>query len=215
MPNTLTAAELQEIGLIAIIRTDLDTDLMRVAEALAEGGIRAMEITLNTPGALTAITAIRYAFSPGMRVGAGTILNASDARSAFDAGAEYIVTPTLQLDTITFCRQQGLPIACGCMTPTEALTAHQAGADFIKLFPSDTLGPGYIRALLAPLPFLKIIPTGGISQDNLAAFFQAGCVGVALGSNLVSKAVLRDQDWAKLTVAAREYVQILAEARTA
>lgn len=213
MPDTLTAAELQEIGLIAIIRTELEADLMRVAEALAEGGIRAMEITLNTPDALTAIAAIRHELSPGMRVGAGTILNASDARSAFDAGAEFIVTPTLQLDTITFCRQHGIPIACGCMTPTEALTAHGAGADFIKLFPAESLGPGYIRALLAPLPFLKIIPTGGVSRGNLAAFLQAGCVGVALGGNLVSKEVLRDQDWVRLASMAREYVQILAEAR--
>ena len=213
MPNILTAAELEEIGLIAIIRTDLEADLMRVAEALAEGGIRAMEITLNTPGALAAITAIGHALSPGMRVGAGTILRPDDARAAFEAGAEFIVTPTLQTDTIAFCREHHLPIACGCMTPTEALTAHRAGANFIKLFPSETLGPGYVRALLGPLPFLKIIPTGGVSRDNLAAFLQAGSVAVALGGNLVSKAALRDQDWAGLTNAASDYVQTLAAAR--
>ena len=215
MTDTLTAAELEEIGLIAIVRTDLETDLMRVAEALAEGGIRAMEITLNTPGALPAIGHVRRAFSPAMRVGAGTILSPQDARAAHEAGAEFIVTPTLQLETIAFCRAQGLPIACGCMTPTEALAAHQAGADFIKLFPADGLGPGYVRALRAPLPFLKIIPTGGVSLDNLAAFLQAGSAGVALGGNLVSKAVLRDHDWAGLTATSREYVQTLAEARAA
>ncbi|MDQ2798056.1 MAG: bifunctional 4-hydroxy-2-oxoglutarate aldolase/2-dehydro-3-deoxy-phosphogluconate aldolase [Armatimonadota bacterium] len=213
MPAILTAVELEETGLIAIIRTDFEADLMRVSQALAEGGIRAMEITLNTPGALAAITAIRHALSPGMRVGAGTILSPDDARSAFEAGAEFIVTPTLQTDTIAFCREHHLPIACGCMTPTEALTAHRAGADFIKLFPSDTLGPGYVRALLGPLPFLKIIPTGGVSRDNLAAFLQAGSVAVAIGGNLVSKATLRDQDWAGLTDAAREYMQTLAAAR--
>ena len=215
MTDTLTAAELEEIGLIAIVRTDAETDLMRVAEALAEGGIRAMEITLNTPGALPAIREIRRAFSPTMRVGAGTILGPEDARAAHKAGAEFIVTPTLQLETIAFCRVQDLPIACGCMTPTEALAAHQAGADFIKLFPADGLGPGYVRALRAPLPFLKIIPTGGVSLDNLTAFLQAGCVGVALGGNLVSKAILRDRDWAGLTAMSREYVQTLAAARAA
>jgi len=213
MTDTLTAAELEDIGLIAIVRTDAEADFQRVADALAEGGIRAMEITLNTPGALPAIGAIRRALSPTMRVGAGTILGPEDARAAHEAGAEFIVTPTLQLDTIAFCRQQGLPIACGCMTPTEALAAHRAGADFVKLFPSEGLGPGYVRALRAPLPFLKIIPTGGVSLDNLAAFIQAGSAGVALGGNLVSKAVLRDHDWTGLTATAREYVQALAEAR--
>jgi len=213
--DTLTAAELEEIGLIAIVRTDAETDLMRVAEALAEGGIRAMEITLNTPGALPAIGHIRRAFSPVMRVGAGTILGPEDARAAQDAGAEFIVTPTLQTGTIAFCRENGLPIACGCLTPTEALTAHQAGADFIKLFPADTLGPAYVRALRAPLPFLRIIPTGGVTLDNLAAYIQAGSAGVALGGNLVSKAVLRDRDWAGLTATARAHVQALAAARAA
>jgi len=215
MADTLTADEIGEIGLIAIVRTDAEADFGRVAEALAEGGIRAMEITLNTPGALSAISTIRSALSLTMRVGAGTILGPEDARAAHAAGAEFIVTPTLQLETIAFCRQQGLPIACGCMTPTEALAAHRAGADFIKLFPAEGLGPGYIRALLAPLPFLRIIPTGGVSLDNIAAFLQAGAVGVALGGNLVSKAVLRDQDWAGLTVTARDFVQALAAARAA
>lgn len=215
MTDILTAAELEEIGLIAIVRTDTEADFGRVAEALAEGGIRAMEITLNTPGALPAIGAIRRALSPTMRVGAGTILRPEDAHAAHKAGAEFIVTPTLQPDTIAFCRQNTLPIACGCMTPTEALAAHRAGADFIKLFPAEGLGPGYIRALLAPLPFLKIIPTGGVSLDNLAAFIQAGSAGVALGGNLVGKAVLRDRDWAGLTAMARGYVQALAVARAA
>jgi len=215
MADTLTADEIGEIGLIAIVRTDAEADFGRVAEALAEGGIRAMEITLNTPGAWSAISTIRSALSLTMRVGAGTILGPEDARAAHAAGAEFIVTPTLQLETIAFCRQQGLPIACGCMTPTEALAAHRAGADFIKLFPAEGLGPGYIRALLAPLPFLRIIPTGGVSLDNIAAFLQAGAVGVALGGNLVSKAVLRDQDWAGLTVTARDFVQALAAARAA
>ncbi len=215
MSDTLTAAELEEIGLIAIVRTDAEVDLIRVAEALAEGGLRAMEITLNTPGALHAIAAIRRALSPALRVGAGTILGPDDARAAHEAGAEFIVTPTLQPETIALCRANALPIACGCMTPTEALAAHRAGADFIKLFPADTLGPAYVRALRAPLPFLRVIPTGGVSLENLAAYMQAGSTGVALGGNLVSKSALRDRDWAGLTAMAREYVQAMAAARTA
>ena len=215
MTDTLTALELEEIGLIAIVRTHAEADFGRVAEALAEGGIRAMEITLNTPGALPAISAIRRALSPALRVGAGTILGPDDARAAHEAGAEFLVTPTLQPETIAFCRQNALPIACGCMTPTEALAAHQAGADFIKLFPADMLGPAYVRALLAPLPFLRVIPTGGVSLENLAAYLQAGSAGVALGGNLVGKAALRDRDWAGLTATARDYVRALAAARAA
>ena len=213
MTNTLTASELEDIGLIAIIRSEVAVDLLRVAQALAEGGIRAMEITLNTPGALPAVTLIRQEWGPDLRVGSGTILGPDDAREAVDAGAEFIVTPTLQTDTVGLCREQGIPIACGCMTPTEALAAHRAGADFLKLFPADTLGPGYVRALRAPMPFLKIIPTGGVSLETLPAFIQAGCAGVALGSNLVSKQILRDGDWPKLTDLARQYVLLLAESR--
>ena len=188
-------------------------DLARVAQALAEGGIRAMEITLNTPGALPAVAAIRRALGPTLRVGSGTILGPDDAQAAMDAGAEFIVTPTLQTDTIALCRQRGVPIACGCMTPTECLAAHRAGADFLKLFPADTLAPAYVRALRAPMPFSKFFPTGGVSLDTLPAFMEAGCAGVALGSNLVSAAILRDSDWETLTATARQYVRLLAESR--
>ena len=211
----MTADELQDIGIIAIVRTNAETDLLRVSEALAEGGVRAMEITLPTPGALDAIKLIREKLSTALRIGAGTVLDAADARAAYEAGAEFIVTPTLQPDTVAFCREYGLPIACGCFTPTEALAAHRAGADFIKLFPADTLGPAYVRALLAPLPFLKIMPTGGVSRDNLASWLQAGAVGVGLGSGLVPKDALRHRDWPALTAAARAYVQALADARAA
>ena len=211
----MTAAELQDIGLIAIVRTNTESELVRVAEALAEGGVRAMEITLPTPGSLDAIRIIRDTMSPALRVGAGTILDAEDARAAYEAGAEFIVTPTMQPGTIAFCRENGLPIACGCLTPTEALAAHRAGADFIKLFPADTLSPAYVRALLAPLPFLKIMPTGGVSLENVASWLQAGAVGVALGSGLVSKTVLRDKDWGTLTATARTFVQAFEAARTA
>ena len=213
--DALTAAELERCGLIAIVRADAEADWLGVAQALADGGIRAMEITLNTPGALPGIQAIREKSPSVIRVGAGTVLSPEEAQTAFEAGAEFIVTPTLQIETIRFCQAHRLPIACGCMTPTEALAAHRAGADFIKLFPADTLGPGYVRALLAPLPFLKIMPTGGVSLDSLPLFIQAGCVGAALGGNLVSKTVLRDCDWGGLAATARDYVQALAAARAA
>lgn len=209
----MTAAELEEIGLIAIVRAKIPVAALPVAVALARGGIRAMEITLNTPDALEGVTDLISRFGGVLRVGAGTVLDADDARRAVEAGAEFIVTPTLQPETVAFCRERAIPIACGAMTPTEALAAHRAGADFVKLFPADGLGPAYVRALLAPLPFLKIIPTGGVNRDTLADFIRAGCVGAALGSGLVSSRILGDADWERLTLLAQEYVQILAAAR--
>ena len=209
----MTAQELEDIGLVAIVRTDSDKHLLKVAGALARGGIRAMEITLTTPGALDAVMQVRQKMKQTLRVGAGTILNPEDAEAAMEAGAEFIVTPTLQVDTIAFCRDTRLPIICGCMTPTECLAAHQAGADFLKLFPADNLGPGYVRALRAPMPFLKFMPTGGVSLDNLAEFIRAGCVGVALGSNLVSRQILENEDWDGLAELAGQYMAALQNAR--
>jgi len=213
METPLTASELEEIGLVAIVRTPLMTDFTAIAEALANGGFRAMEITLNTPGALDAISAIRRMGIVGLRVGAGTILDSADALGAIDAGAEFIVTPTLQPETIEVCRNAAVPIYCGALTPTEALTAHRAGADFIKVFPAQTFGPGYIRAMLAPLPFLKIVPTGGVTLENMKSWFEAGCVGVAIGSALVGKQVLLDRDWDGLSHTARQFVRVHAGLR--
>ena len=214
MPEvTLTATALEEIGLIAIVRAGTPVPLEPVAQALERGGVRAMEVTLNTPGALRGVTELRSRFGGLMHVGAGTILDAEDARAAIDAGAEFIVTPTLQPETVALCRERGVPIACGAMTPTEALAAHRAGADFVKLFPADGLGPTYVRALLAPLPFLKLIPTGGVNRDTLADFIHAGCVGVALGGGLVNQQILDAADWDRLALLAEEYVAILAATR--
>jgi 2-dehydro-3-deoxyphosphogluconate aldolase/(4S)-4-hydroxy-2-oxoglutarate aldolase len=214
-PDKLTADELQQIGLVAIVRTGANAPFREIAAALLAGGLRVMEITLTTPGALAAITLLRREFSPNLRIGVGTVLEVTDALAAFDAGAEFVVTPTLQLETVAACRERGIPIACGSLTPTEALAAHRAGADFIKLFPADTLGPAYVRAILGPLPFLKIIPTGGVNLETLGGFIQAGCVGTAIGSNLVSKQILQEQDWKGLETLARQYVAALDAARSA
>ena len=212
--DKLTAAELQEIGIVAIVRTGANAPFREIAAALARGGLRAIEITLTTPGALAAITLLRREFSPNLRVGVGTVLQVSDALAAIEAGAEFVVTPTLQPETVAVCRERNIPIACGSLTPTEALAAHQAGADFVKLFPSDTLGPAYIKAILGPLPFLKIIPTGGVNLETLGGFIQAGCVGVAIGGNLVSKQILQEQDWKGLEALASQYVAALNAARS-
>jgi 2-dehydro-3-deoxyphosphogluconate aldolase/(4S)-4-hydroxy-2-oxoglutarate aldolase len=151
-PEKLTAPELEVAGLIAIIRAISDNGLLAAAEALSRGGVTALEVTLNTPNALEVIARVRRELGSKVRVGAGTILGPDDARRAVAAGAEFIVTPSLQPATIAFCRAQQVPILCGCMSPTEVFIAHQAGADFIKLFPAAALGLEYVGALLAPLP---------------------------------------------------------------
>lgn len=209
----MTAQELEEIGLVAIVRTDSDRHLLKIAEALARGGIRAMEITLTTPGALPAITQIRQEMGQTLRVGAGTILSLDDARKAIDAGAEFIVTPIFDEQVVWKCKATCIPIVCGCMTPSEAFAAYQAGADFLKLFPAKVLGPAYVRAVLAPMPFLKFIPTGGVTLDTLGEFMRAGCVGVALGSHLVSKEILKNEDWDGLAKRAGQFVDALRAAR--
>jgi len=208
-----TADELQQAGLIAIIRADSDEDLLLAAAALLRGGVTTMEVTLNTPRALEVIAAIRREFGAAMRVGAGTILSTEDARRALEAGAEFVVTPSLQVATIAFCRAHQAPILCGCMTPTEAFIAYQSGADFIKLFPAGSLGVDYVRAILAPFPALKLMPTGGVSLENLAAFIRAGCAGAAVGGELVSKTILREKDWPRLTALAARFRATLEGAR--
>lgn len=211
----LTALDLEQAGLVAIVRAPSREGVVEAARALRNGGVRALEVTLSTPDALELLARIR-AESPDeapFHVGAGTILDAADAQRALDAGAQFLVTPTLQLDTIALCRAARIPILCGAMTPTECLAAHRAGADFVKLFPATSLGPDYLRALLAPLPFLKIAPTGGVSLDNLAAWFAAGSALVAVGSELVSGAMLQSGDFAGLELQARRWMRALAAAR--
>jgi 2-dehydro-3-deoxyphosphogluconate aldolase/(4S)-4-hydroxy-2-oxoglutarate aldolase len=208
-----TAAQLERAGLIVIIRAPSSDHLVEAARALQGGGVRAMEITLNTPGALEAIAKIR-AEIPGILCGAGTILEADNARAAVEAGAQFIVTPTLQMDSIAFCRAQGVPMVAGCASPTEALAAHRVGADFIKVFPAARFSLPHIAAMLEELPQLNVVPTGGVTPENLAGFFEAGCRAVAAGSNLVTKEILRTQDWKSLETAARRYVQAIELQRT-
>lgn len=198
-------------ALVAIVRADTDAPLVEAAHALRRGGIMAMEVTLTTPGALVSIETLRRALGETMRVGVGTVLSPDDAQKAIAAGAQFVVTPTLQMDTISACHQQNIPIFCGAFSPTECLAAHAAGADFVKLFPADTLGPAFVKALLAPLPFLRIVPTGGVSVETVGAFRRAGCVGAAVGSQLVSKEILRTEDWETLETTAAAFVRAWEE----
>lgn len=200
-------------GVVAVIRADSPTQLMDVARALEAGGVTAMEVTMTTPDALKVIEAVTREMGSRILMGVGTVLDAETARMAILAGAEFVVTPVMKPDIIRMCNRYSKPIVSGAYTPTEALAAHEAGADFIKIFPADGLGPNYIKALKAPLPQLEIIPTGGVDVNTAGDFIKAGCAAVAAGGSLVSKEILKSADWAKLTETARAFVEAVAKAR--
>lgn len=200
-------------GVVAVIRADSSEQLMDVARALEAGGVTAMEITMTTPNAIEVIRAVRTEMGDRVLMGVGTVLDTETCRAAILAGAQFVVTPVMKPDVIALCNRYSVPIVAGAYTPTEALAAHEAGADFIKIFPADGLGPNYIKALKAPLPMLEIIPTGGVDVNTAGDFIKAGCAAVAAGSSLVSKDVLKTRDWAKLTETAKAFVAAVAAAR--
>lgn len=200
-------------GIVAIIRADSSEQLIEAAAALCAGGVTSLEITMTTPNALQVISDVRKKFGDQVLVGVGTVLDTETCRAAILAGSEFVVTPITRPEIIRLCNRYSKPIACGAYTPTEAFTAHESGADFVKLFPADQLGPQYIKNLLAPLPMLQIIPTGGVTPQTAESFIKAGCVALAAGSSLVSKEVLKNGDWKKLTETAAAFVDAIKKAR--
>ena len=206
-------AGLLEPGVVAIIRADNSEQLIDASRALIDGGIRAIEITMTTPNALQVIADVRRVFGDDVLAGVGSMLDVKTAAAAIEAGAEYVITPVLKPEVIAYCRQQQKPIFSGSYTPTEAQTSYELGADFVKIFPADGLGPKYISAIRGPLPHLKIVPTGGVDVNTAGDFIKAGCVGVAAGSSLVSKEILKNRDWKKLTALAEAFVEAVKQAR--
>jgi len=200
-------------GIIAILRADSSEGLVGAIRACAAGGIVASEVTMTTPGALETIREAAAELGDAVVMGAGSVLDPETCRSALLAGAQYIVTPVVRPEVIAMCQRYGAPVICGAMTPTEALTAQELGADFVKLFPAEQLGPAMVKALLAPLPMLRIIPTGGVVPENIAAYVAAGAVAVGAGSQLVSRANVDRGDWPEITRIAEGYVAAMRKAR--
>lgn len=201
-------------GALGIIRIQTVQDLISIAKALHEGGLTCLEITLNTPGALRAIEAAREEL-PGVLMGAGTVLDAVSARQAIFAGAQFLVTPTLKLDVLAVAHRYGVPAIIGAMTPTEILTAWEAGADMVKVFPASVLGPRYIREIHGPLPQIPLVPTGGITAENAGEFIQAGAALVCVGSWLVDKKAVAEGRLEVLTQRARLLLEAVKKAREA
>ncbi|MEN6298383.1 MAG: bifunctional 4-hydroxy-2-oxoglutarate aldolase/2-dehydro-3-deoxy-phosphogluconate aldolase [Anaerolineaceae bacterium] len=198
--------------LVAVVRLDSGDQLIKVAEALKAGGITAIEFTVPTPNSLEMIKQAAVYFGDEVLMGAGTVLDPETARSAILSGAQFIVTPALNIKTIELCRRYGKPIIPGAMTPTEILTAWEAGADMVKVFPADILGSAYLKAVLAPLPQIRLVPTGGISSENAAEYLKAGATAVGVGGKLVSKSAVANGDWAAITAEAQRLVHAVHQA---
>jgi 2-dehydro-3-deoxyphosphogluconate aldolase/(4S)-4-hydroxy-2-oxoglutarate aldolase len=204
---------IEQGGVIAIVRFDRSEDLVRVARAVQAGGVRAIEFTLTTPNALPIIEQSVREFGNDVLLGAGTVLDAETARAAILAGAEFIVAPTLNPAVIEMCRRYSKVVIPGAFTPTEILAAWECGADFVKVFPAEFGGPAYFKAVLAPLPQVKLIPVGGVSLETVGDFIKAGAVAVAVGSNLVKKSAIAAKRFDELTDVARGFVDAVRQAR--
>jgi 2-dehydro-3-deoxyphosphogluconate aldolase/(4S)-4-hydroxy-2-oxoglutarate aldolase len=207
------SARLLEPGLIAVIRTSKREEVLPVCEALLEGGITALEITFTVPGALKAISSARDHFGAKVVLGAGTVTNVQMCRDAIGAGAEFIVSPIMRPEIVQAAHALDRPVMLGAYTPTEAQAAHDAGADFVKIFPADRLGPNYIKTLLAPLPHLRVVPTGGVDLETAPEFIKAGCVALGVGSSLLKPELIRNGDWKDISRLAKAYIDVVKKAR--
>ncbi len=200
-------------GAVAVVRMADAGRLVRVAEAFAEGGVTAIEITMTTPNALAVIEDVSRQLGDAVVVGVGSVLRADTARRAIEAGARYVVSPVFKREIIDEAHRQGVPAMPGCFTPTEILTATEAGADVIKVFPADVLGMPFFKGVLAPMPHLKLMPTGGVSLTNAGDWVRAGAVAVGVGSALLDKQAIAAGDWSTLTQNARTLRQSVEEGR--
>jgi 2-dehydro-3-deoxyphosphogluconate aldolase/(4S)-4-hydroxy-2-oxoglutarate aldolase len=193
-------------GLVAVVRARSSEQVIPLSEALLRGGICAIEVTMTTPNAIEAIRHASRTLPSEALIGVGTVLDAKTCLEAIQAGAQFVVSPITRAQIAKAAHDFDKPVMLGAFTPTEAQAAYDAGADFVKLFPADVLGPAYIKAVRAPLPHLKLVPTGGVTLENVAEFFRAGCPAVGIGSSLISNAILEKNDWMALEEIARRFV---------
>lgn len=199
---------LRDCPVIGIVRASGPRHVPDVLRTVVDHGLRAVEITLTTPGALAAIRAATLAGHPGLALGAGTVLDSAMARAAVDAGAGYLVTPAVLPDVINQGAQLGVPVVAGALTPTEVLTVWRAGAAMVKLFPADAMGgPGYLRTVLAPLPQVALVPTGGVRIEDAASYLRAGARAVGMGAPLIGDAA----EGGDLNALARRVTRLVAE----
>lgn len=207
------AAAIESTGVVAIIRASGSGELVDVVSALRDGGLTCIEVTMTTPNAFDVIRQAREKVGDSAAIGVGTVLDAETARAAILAGAQFVVAPIIDLPTIELCRRYGVPVMPGGMTPTEIVRGWQAGADFVKVFPSTAGGPGLIRDLRGPLPQIRMVATGGVNLDNVGEFIQAGASAVGVGSALITREALKKKDFAGLKATASQWLQRVRQAR--
>lgn len=200
-------------GIVAVIRADSGAQLVDVARALLAGGVDVCEVTFTVPGAVRVLERVANELGDKVLLGAGTVLDAETARAALLAGAEFVVAPTTNLDVIRLCRRYDKLVMPGALTPTEVVTAWEAGADIVKIFPSDITGPEYLKALHGPLPQVRLMPTGGVNLETAASFLKAGACALGVGGSLVEKKAVQTKDFARIESLARHYVKIVADTR--
>jgi 2-dehydro-3-deoxyphosphogluconate aldolase / (4S)-4-hydroxy-2-oxoglutarate aldolase len=202
-----------DAGIIAVVRSPDSHQLVNVAKALAEGGVPVMEITFSVPNALEVIQQVRQELGDQVLLGAGTVLDSETARAAILAGAEFLVSPTLNLDVIRLCRRYDKAVLPGAFTPTEILAAWEAGADVVKVFPADVLGPAFFKALRGPLPQIRLMPTGGVDLNTAAEFLKSGACCLGIGGQLVEPKAVAAGDFKRIRDLARQYVDIVKKTR--
>jgi len=214
MTRNEIAKRIREIGIVPVVRATSAKQAQLAAEAVCAGGIPVVEITMTVPGAVELIAQLAKTSGAEILIGAGTVLDAETAKRCLDAGAQFIVSPGFDLETVRLVKQQGTLMIAGALTPTEVIGAWKAGSDFVKIFPCGSMGGAkYLKALKAPLPQVPMIPTGGVNLETAAEMIRAGAAALGIGGELVSASALASGDTQPITDAARQYVAIVREAR--
>lgn len=204
---------IRETGIVAIVRGTGIESLLKIAEALNEGGVRVIEVTLNTPGAIEMIAQLEKEFGDEMLIGAGTVLDPETARSVILAGAKFVLGPTLSLDVSKLCKRYNTVYVPGVLTPTEIIKAWEAGAQIVKIFPAGALGSRYIKELRGPLPQVEMMPVGGVTVDNTAEFIKAGATALGIGGELVDRNAVEEGRFELLTEKARRFIEAVQDGR--
>ncbi|MDN5276182.1 MAG: 2-dehydro-3-deoxyphosphogluconate aldolase / (4S)-4-hydroxy-2-oxoglutarate aldolase [Clostridiales bacterium] len=214
MDKEQVLSRIVEGGLVAVVRAESSEQALKIADACMKGGVAAIEITFTVPGAAEVIKELAKVYSNGeILLGAGTVMDAETARTAILAGAQYVVSPYLNLDTVKLCNRYRVPCMPGAMTIKEVVEAMEAGADIVKIFPGELFGPQIIKAILGPIPYAKLMPTGGVSLDNVEEWIKAGAVAVGVGSALTKGA--KSGDYEAITRTAQEFIAKIRAAREA
>lgn len=207
------AARIEALGVVAVIRLKDPAKLRAVVDAIALGGVRALEVTMTVPGAVGLIRELAPTLPDGFLLGAGTVIDAATAHAVIDAGAAFVVSPVFKPEIVATCHARDVAVMPGCFSPTEILAAHESGADIVKLFPATALGPAFIKDLRGPLPQVKLMPTGGVTLDNAGHWIKAGAAAVGVGSALVDARAVDAGRWDEITANARQVVAAIAAAR--